>query len=500
MKLFARKIMNKNKDSTPTEPVAKKKTLDSTKAKKLLKKSSIPTVTNTSKMSLPSTNNKPMVYNPYGTNYSTLSSSVKTDSSFYLHEGSEKIRILQLPIADPNMYLPEEYHQDKILLYDNYKFDTNSKSIGTGCTCEVKIIRSVTKRSEVYALKKLNMIYDEDDESYYKRCAKEFVIAKYLNTEPNTCNIIGIFDLCKIPTTTSSVRSWGYVMELGQVDLFQLITRVGWKRVPVNEKLCVFKQICDGVRFMHSVGVAHRDMKPENVLLSQDGVCKITDFGISTWIHETPKDMTSPIKKCKGMIGSPPYTPPEVMYFDSKKNYHSELQQPYDPVIFDCYSLGVMLFTIMNGIIPFIESCDRDKRFKEYCHGYENYISYNNKEFRNDDNSTKQIKNGGPGMEYSFAKLFPNRDISRVAWRLADPQPNTRLTLTKLYENEKWFDDLECCDKNKKINHNHLNVTSSISSGWSGTSSSTSSLSPTPLFNSTSVINHTNLTFASSVK
>lgn len=380
-----------------------------------------------------------VVYNPYGINSrpgTAFGNEGNDDLSFYLHDGNAKIRMLPLPIEDPNQFLPEEMKQYSIHLTDNFIFDTDNKPIGSGGSSEVRKIRSSYRQKDVYALKKLNMIYNETPEKFYKRCSKEFIIAKYLS---HNIHIMPTFLLLKVPTTTYTTRGWGFIMELGVKDLFELIERTGWKGVPINEKWCLFKQIAEGVKFCHENGIAHRDLKPENVLITKEGVCKLTDFGISDWCHTIPHDFTSPIKRCEGMIGSPPFTPPEVMYFDAKKHYPEKFQKPYDPVAMDMYALGIMLFTLVNGIVPFIESCNTDARFREFETSYSNYITHQNPHFRD-----KNYYKPGPGGEFSLARNFKSTNGTRIAWRLSDPNPETRYTMEDLF-NDPWFQAVETC-------------------------------------------------------
>ena len=404
-------------------------------------------------------------YNPYGirslasNDTATKANNIlltglgsKKDHTFYLHEGSQRIRVPSIPVADPNEYIPEEFKQDSVQLFDRFKLEKGFKNLGTGCTAEVKRVTSLAGgSSNVYAFKKMNMIYDETDADYYRRTSREFCVARYLSSvskrraksenssDEYGIHIIDIFGLYKVPTTTSTSRGWGYVMELASCDLFSVITKVGWKTVPINEKYCIFKQICNGVKFMHDNGVAHRDLKPENVLLCGNGICKITDFGISNWYHTVPNDLASPIKECRGMIGTPPYAPPEVMMFDSKKGYPESVQKPCNPTAIDCYSLGIILMTLLNQTIPFLESCNKDARFREYESSYESYVNLKNKNFR-----VSGYHKGGPGIEYTFAKFFRNTDVARVAWRLADPKAESRYTIYDLFE-DPWFDEIETC-------------------------------------------------------
>lgn len=385
-----------------------------------------------------------LIYNPYGINPNGSrpgtafadSTNKDNDLSFYLHDGSATIRMLPLPIQDPNEFLPEHMKQFSVHLTDNFIFDTDNKPIGSGGSSEVRKVISAYRKKDVYALKKLNMIYNETPEKFYKRCSKEFIIAKQLS---HNIHITRTFLLLKVPTTTYTTRGWGFIMELGVKDLFQLIERSGWKGVPLNEKFCIFKQIANAIKFCHEQGIAHRDLKPENVLLSKDGICKLTDFGISDWYHVEPNNFDSPVKRCEGMIGSPPFTPPEVMVYDAKKHISEKHQKPYNPVAMDCYALGILLFTLVNNIIPFIESWNSDPRFREFENSYENFIQYQNPQFRE-----KDCHKAGPGGEYSLARNFKSTDASRVAWRLSDPNPDTRYTMDELY-NDPWFQSIETC-------------------------------------------------------
>ena len=170
---------------------------------------------------------KRQVYNPYGvsTPSTSLSSSSTTtkkdpDLGFYLHDGDSNIRMLPIPIVDPNEYLPDEIKEASVQFSDNFVFDDENKTIGWGGSCEVRKIRSKYRKKDVFALKKLNMIYNETPEKFYKRCSKEFIIAKHLS---HHVHITNTFLLVKVPTTVYITRGWGFIMELGLRDLFAMM-------------------------------------------------------------------------------------------------------------------------------------------------------------------------------------------------------------------------------------------------------------------------------------
>lgn len=95
------------------------------------------------------------------------------------------------------------------------------------------------------------------------------------------------------------------------------------------------KQVCDGLSEAHSLGVVHRDLKPQNIMIDKGGNAKIMDFGIARSIKE--KGITGPSM----LIGTPEYMSPEQV--EAK-----EIDQRSD-----IYSLGVILYEMATGRVPF---------------------------------------------------------------------------------------------------------------------------------------------------
>lgn len=97
-----------------------------------------------------------------------------------------------------------------------------------------------------------------------------------------------------------------------------------------------FKQLIDGLDYLHSSGIAHRDLKPDNLLLTKDFVLKIADFGYSKALSETRRGLT------KSRVGTDAYMAPEVLYGHA-----------YFPICADLFSCGVILFILYTGHPPF---------------------------------------------------------------------------------------------------------------------------------------------------
>ncbi|CUS21373.1 LAQU0S03e01068g1_1 [Lachancea quebecensis] len=403
-----------------------------------------------------SSNESNMVYNPYGTLSKNNTSSSQHGLSFYLQDGKEELPLLPTPLKDPNDFLPEGYRQYSVQLADNFCYPERNTAddlhLGSGGSSEVRTVRSLFHKKDLYALKKFKLLRNEEPEHFYKRCSKEFILAKRLSKNPHIANT---FYLVKVSTTTFMTRGWAFVMEYcSGGDLYSLISKPTWKKRPLREKFDYWRQVVEGIKFVHSQGVVHRDLKPENVLIDREGTAKITDFGISDWGHEDPDDLSSPVKLFENYVGSPPYSPPEVMAFNDD-NATKQDKKPYDAHKMDCWALGMLLFVLVYQCSPFLDAYKTDSKFRSYVLSYNNYVDHINPQFRKPGN-----QRAGPGSEFQFGREFQSGGASRVAWRLADPDSKTRYTMQDLLEDPWWVsisagvhEDLHVVPKAPELRH-----------------------------------------------
>lgn len=126
------------------------------------------------------------------------------------------------------------------------------------------------KRSEdntVFAVKEFRPRHSyETEKEYVKKLTAEYCIGSSLHHG----NIIETLDIVQ------EKGKWFEVMEYAPYDLFAIVMTGKMSREEVS---CCFLQILSGVTYLHSMGLAHRDLKLDNVVVNEHGIMKIIDFG-----------------------------------------------------------------------------------------------------------------------------------------------------------------------------------------------------------------------------
>ncbi|CAI2362159.1 unnamed protein product [Moneuplotes crassus] len=201
---------------------------------------------------------------------------------------------------------------------DFYKI---GRVLGKGAFGKVNLaMHTLAKR--LVAIKSLNKKHMQD-ESAKKKVLLEMSILEKLK-HPNIVRLYEIFE---------SEKHMLYVNELCVGG--DLLTYVR-KRRRLKESLAkyLFLQIIDGLRYMHSKGILHRDVKLDNILLDETGKVKICDFGVSRF--------AKPGQLMTEQCGTPAYIAPEILR-----------GRGYTDFGIDVWSAGVVLYAMLYGSVPF---------------------------------------------------------------------------------------------------------------------------------------------------
>jgi len=153
-------------------------------------------------------------------------------------------------------------------------------------------------------------------------------------------NIAHVFDA----GTTETGRPY-FVMEY--VKGLSIVKYCDDRKLNIEQRLRLFEQVCEGVHHAHQKGIIHRDIKPSNILVSVHGdraVPKIIDFGIAKAITQPLTDKTF-VTFAGQLLGTPEYMSPEQV----------DLATQDIDTRSDIYSLGVVLYELLAGILPFEE-------------------------------------------------------------------------------------------------------------------------------------------------
>ncbi len=297
--------------------------------------------------------------------------------------------------------LPLIHNREDLSFKLKYHF-CSSKIIGKGAFGVVRLAsaNNCTELVKKYAVKELRKRRKQEScMQYLMKLVNEFRIAIQMDHQ----NVVHTVDFVMIGDR------WYEVMEycIGG-DLFAAIQR---GQMTQDEIDCCFRQMVEGVRYLHERGVSHRDLKPENMLIDASGNIKITDFGVSeTFYDKEPveplKAQEGPIHKLKGLCGSCPYIAPEEF-----------TGAEYDGRLVDVWSLGIIYYVMVFRGVPWEMAHPKNELFKHF------------------------LEVGFDGFE-SFNRL-PTR-ARHILRRILEPDPAKRATIEEICSDD-WFQRIRTC-------------------------------------------------------
>jgi serine/threonine protein kinase/tetratricopeptide (TPR) repeat protein len=196
------------------------------------------------------------------------------------------------------------------------------EELGKGGMGKVYRVEDKKIKQEV-ALKLINPDVASDEKTI-ERFSNELKTARMISHR----NICRMFDLGEEKGTHYITMEY-----VSGEDLKSFIRRA--RQLATGTAIGIAKQVCEGLVEAHRLGVVHRDLKPQNIMIDKEGYARIMDFGIARSLK------TKGITGAGVMIGTPEYMSPEQV--DGKDPDQRS----------DIYSLGVILYEMVTGRVPF---------------------------------------------------------------------------------------------------------------------------------------------------
>lgn len=207
------------------------------------------------------------------------------------------------------------------------------KTLGSGSVGKVKLARHVIS-GDLVAIKIIRKAFLEGHPALGMKVRREIAVLKLLGgaamrygRSARGTGVLGLLDVYE------TENCWLLILEYCEGgELFDMVLEHGYMAEP--DCLRYIQELVLALWFSHSNGITHRDLKLENLLLDHEGHLRLADFGMASLMTPGSLQETS--------CGSPSYCAPEVL--------SGEL---YDGVKSDCWSLGVILYVMATGGLPF---------------------------------------------------------------------------------------------------------------------------------------------------
>jgi len=225
------------------------------------------------------------------------------------------------------------------------KYGKWGRVLGSGAGGTVRLIKASSKNGgNVFAVKEFRPKRNgESEKEYQKKVTAEFCVGSTLK-HPNIIETVDI---------VSDHGHYYEVMEYAPYDLFTVVMTGKMTRPQIY---CVFRQIVDGVDYLHGMGLAHRDIKLDNCVMTENNVIKLIDFGTATVFHYPGKATTL----ATGVVGSDPYLAPEVL-----------AQEAYDPRKTDVWSVAIIFLCMVLRRFPWkIPDVKTDHSFRSFVQAH----------------------------------------------------------------------------------------------------------------------------------
>ncbi|CAO3599226.1 unnamed protein product [Absidia cylindrospora] len=242
--------------------------------------------------------------------------------------------------------------------------------------------------SKVFAVKAFSPRRpDERERDYVKKVTAEFCIGSTLHH----ANVIETLDIIQ------KDAQFYEIMEYAPTDLFNVVMQTN---MSPDAMACCWRQLVNGVAYLQDMGIAHRDLKLENLVMDHHHTVKIIDFGAATVVRY-PFDKVE--RRSSGVCGSDPYIAPE------------QYKGTYDAFKADLWSCGIIFVCmVLRRFAWRIPRASLDKNYALYVYNRNSLLAY-----------------------------IPRAARQTIA-HLLDPNPERRWNMATLLS-DPWVNAIDCC-------------------------------------------------------
>lgn len=362
---------------------------------------------------------------------STPSTQTSSQSSVYMAEFDSKV--------------PKKVKgEDHMGFFQKYG-KSPGKMLGTGAGGSVRVVKRIAD-GNLFAVKEFRERgLTESLKDYNKKVTAEFCVASAMHHS----NVIETMEVLK------EDQKWYQVMEYAPFDLFAIVMT---GKMQKQEIYCSFKQVLRGVEYLHSMGLAHRDLKLDNLVVDEHGIVKIIDFG-SAIVFKYPFE--EEIHDATGVVGSDPYLSPEVC---------SQIRYAPEPA--DIWSCAIIFCCMWLRRFPWKSPRLTDNSYKSFATAdADSDAKCHSDNLRTLPTETQQSSNNkaGPSGESSapirgawrLLRLLP-RESRVVIMNMLQLDPSRRATMYDIIQ-DSWIQSVDMCyeDKStrsiyKSASHDHV--------------------------------------------
>lgn len=311
-------------------------------------------------------------------------------------------------------------------------------SIGSGVSGSVDL---KFKNHKYYVVKTYHSKESfELKKEYHERVLHEFRVLDLLHQE----NFIQVHRY-KVLMNGLTVKMY---MEAGTEDMAALLKRNSQSEVSITEILCIWKQLCNGIAYLHSQGLCHRDLKLDNMVMSRENNhLKIIDLATALDSFDGHKSV--------GIVGSKSYMAPET---------YSQIS--YDGKAADVWSVAIVLVYMCTRLFPWASAVRDNEKFVEYrkareeheqkCNGNDeiDVIDGNDGTDETDENKDLGGLTNGLGSFIGGLKGLP-RDSTGLIMRMLTVEPEKRIKMEDVIE-DLWLQHIRCCHDNMECGQEHV--------------------------------------------